>query len=192
MICECRIIPTRFGVSHQEKFLHSDSYHPMELERLVLVRESTPPLGQGQGPLGSLLHEGRCHIFRLMKIAAIVGVTLLAVVVVFQIALAVGAPLGKAAWGGRHEGVLPKRLRIASGFAALLVYPLIILVVLDSASLIDMTFLPGNGEAVMWVLCGLFSLGGLANVASRSTVERYWAPISVAIAVCCAIVASAL
>lgn len=127
-----------------------------------------------------------------MKIAAIVGVTLLAVVVVFQIALAVGAPLGKAAWGGRHEGVLPKRLRIASGFAALLVYPLIILVVLDSASLIDMTFLPGNGEAVMWVLCGLFSLGGLANVASRSTVERYWAPVSVAIAVCCAIVASAL
>jgi hypothetical protein len=127
-----------------------------------------------------------------MKIAAIMGVTLIAVVVVFQIALTLGAPLGKAAWGGRHQGVLPQRLRIASGFAALLVYPLIILVVLDSASLIDMTFLPGNGEAVMWVLCGLFSLGGLANLVSRSTLERYWAPVSMAIAVCCAIVASAL
>jgi hypothetical protein len=127
-----------------------------------------------------------------MEIAAIVAVTLLGVVVVFQIALALGAPLGEAAWGGRHAGVLPKRLRIASGLAALLVYPFIILAVLGSASLIDMAFPPGNGGAMMWVLCGLFALGGVANFASRSTLERYWAPVSMGIAICCAVIALGL
>lgn len=126
-----------------------------------------------------------------MGIAAIVAVTLLVVVDAFQIALMLGAPLGTAAWGGQHDGVLPKRLRIASGFAALLVYPFIILVMLGSARLIA-PFLPGNGKTMLWVLCGLFALGGLANLASRSTLERYWAPVSIGIAVCCAIIASAL
>ena len=128
----------------------------------------------------------------LVQVAAIVAITLLVVIVIFQIALMLGAPLGKAAWGGQHAGVLPKRLRIASGFAALLIYPLIIIVVVDSAELIDVSPLPGGEEARMWVLCGLFALGALANVASRSTLERYWAPVSMAIAVCSAIVASAL
>ena len=127
-----------------------------------------------------------------MKTAATVAAALLVVVVVFQIALALGAPLGKAAWGGQHEGVLPKRLRIASGVAAFLVYPFIIVAVLGSVGVIDVDFLPGNGSVVMWMLGGLFALGGLANLVSRSTHERYWAPVSIAIAICCASIASAL
>ena len=35
----------------------------------------------------------------------------------FQLALALGAPLGHAAWGGAHR-VLPHRLRLASAIAA--------------------------------------------------------------------------
>lgn len=35
----------------------------------------------------------------------------------FQAALALGAPLARASWGGVHEGKLPKGLRIASGVA---------------------------------------------------------------------------
>ena len=38
-------------------------------------------------------------------------------VAVFQVALAVGAPLGRAAWGGAHER-LPRNLRVASAVAA--------------------------------------------------------------------------
>ena len=127
-----------------------------------------------------------------MKTAASVAAALLVVVIVFQIALALGAPLGKAAWGGLHEGVLPKRLRIASGLAAFLVYPFIIVVVLGSVGVIDVDFLPRNGSVVMWMLSGLFALGGLANLVSRSTRESYWAPVSIAIAICCASIASAL
>jgi hypothetical protein len=129
----------------------------------------------------------------LVKIAAGIAVILLAVIIVFQMALALGAPLGKAAWGGQHEGVLPKRLRIASGVAALVVYPLIVVAILGAAGFVDGDFLPGNGgPQLMWAFGGLFTLGGIANLVSRSTIERYWAPVSIAIAICCAVIASAL
>ena len=127
-----------------------------------------------------------------MKIAAVVAVCLLAVVVLFQVALALGAPYGRAAWGGRHEGTLPSRLRIASGIAAILIYPLIVVTVLEASRLTNWDVLPWDSGSLMWVLTGLFSLGGLANLVSRSPVERYWAPVSLAIAICCAIIADSL
>ena len=125
-----------------------------------------------------------------MKFAAIVAVTLISVVSIFQIALAFGAPLGKAAWGGRHQGVLPKGLRIASAVAAFIVYPLIAVAGLDAAMLLDGRFMPVNDKALMWGLTLLFGVGALANLASRSTIERGWAPVSLTIALCCAVVAS--
>ncbi|HET9880007.1 MAG TPA: hypothetical protein VFQ81_11990 [Candidatus Limnocylindria bacterium] len=45
---------------------------------------------------------------------AVIGTVLLAVIAMFQLALAAGAPLGAMAWGGGHPGVLPPRLRVAS------------------------------------------------------------------------------
>jgi hypothetical protein len=124
-----------------------------------------------------------------MRLAAIVAVVLLAVVGVFQIALALGAPLGFAAWGGRYGGVLPAGLRIASGMAGVVIYPLISLFVLASAGLIKADWMPGTGKAGMWGLAGLFTLGALANFASRSKRERYWGPVSLIIGVCCANIA---
>jgi hypothetical protein len=123
-----------------------------------------------------------------MTIAAVVGVVLVAVVGVFQIALALGAPLGKAAWGGKHEGILPVGLRIASGAAGLLVYPLIALFILASTDLIAVDWLP-TGKTGMWILTAFFTLGALANFASRSKSERIWGPVSLVIAIGCAIIA---
>ena len=121
--------------------------------------------------------------------AAIVAVVLLAAIGVFQIALALGAPLGFAAWGGRHGGVLPAGFRVASGVVGLVAYPLIGLFVLASAGVIQADWMPGTGSTGMWVLTGLFALGTLANFASRSKRERYWGPVSLVIAVCCGIIA---
>lgn len=124
-----------------------------------------------------------------MRIAGIVAVVLLAVVGVFQVALALGAPLGKAAWGGRHEGVLPTRLRIASGVAAIFVYPLIVFLVMAASGLIETTIAVEMRRAGMWVLTALFGLGALANFASRSKIERLWGPLSLGIAICCGVIA---
>ena len=128
----------------------------------------------------------------MVKIAAGIAVMLLAVVIVFQLVLALGAPLGKAAWGGQHEGVLPTRLRIASAVAALLIYPLIIVAILGSAGFIEGDFLPVREGLLMWVLAGVFTLGGIANLVSRSKIERFWAVVSISIAFCCAVIASAV
>jgi hypothetical protein len=124
-----------------------------------------------------------------MTIAAFIATGLIVVLVVFQLALAAGAPLGAAAWGGRHPGVLPWRLRVASAVAGLVVYPLIALVILAAAGLIDGDWLPIDPVIAMWILAGFVALGLIANAISRSPPERAWAPVSAVLAVCCAVIA---
>ena len=127
-----------------------------------------------------------------MEFAGTIAVGLLVVVAVFQIALALGAPYGKAAWGGAHDGVLPARLRAASAVVGLVVYPTIMAVVLSASGLIGADLVLGKGAATMWVLATIFLLGAIANAFSRSRVERWWAAISLALALCCAAVALSL
>ena len=124
-----------------------------------------------------------------MILASILALVLLAVIVAFQLALALGAPWGAAAWGGQHPGVLPTRLRIASAVVALAVYPLIILLVLSAAGWVQVDWLEGLGGLPMWVLAGLLGLGALANFASRSPRERMWGPVALTVALCCVILA---
>jgi hypothetical protein len=122
-----------------------------------------------------------------MEAAAVVAAALIAVLAVFQVALALGAPAGAASWGGTHPGVLPPRLRVASAVAGVLVYPPIALLVLDAGGVVDLGW--DVGPVWLWVLAGFFLLGTIANLASRSKVERVWAPVSLALAVCCGVIA---
>jgi hypothetical protein len=125
----------------------------------------------------------------IVTIAAVVALVLLAVIVAFQLALALGAPWGSAAWGGQHPGVLPDRLRVTSGVAAIVVYPMIALLVVSAAGWVDVPWLGGLGAWPMWILAGFLALGALANFASRSPRERIWGPVALAIAICCAVLA---
>ncbi|MGH2712059.1 MAG: hypothetical protein ACRDH9_12765 [Actinomycetota bacterium] len=98
---------------------------------------------------------------------AAIGFTLVAA---FQVALALGAPWGRAAWGGTHER-LPRGLRIASGFAAIF-WILAALVVLARAGQ-DWSPIPLSvSRWGTWVLFGMLVLGTLMNLASRSKLER--------------------
>ena len=124
-----------------------------------------------------------------MTLAASIATLLLIVLIVFQLALALGAPLGEMAWGGQNPGVLPTRLRVASAVSGLVVYPFILLVILASAGVIPSSSSPVSGPVAMWVLTGLFLLGALANAVSRSPRERIWAPVSLVIGLCCAAIA---
>lgn len=125
-----------------------------------------------------------------MELASWIAAVGLAVVLVFQLALALGAPWGARAWGGAHPGRLPRGYRIASAFAGLVLYPLILLLVLDAGAAVDLGWVSGGSARTwMWVLTAFFALGTLANAASRSRPERIWAPVSALIAVCTAIIA---
>jgi hypothetical protein len=102
--------------------------------------------------------------------AAITAAVILGGLAVFQLALALGAPYGRYAWGGRYA-VLPTPLRIAS-LITMAVYALCAVILLDRAGVIDVL---GNAELVRiatWVMVGLFAVGTLMNLASRSADER--------------------
>jgi hypothetical protein len=124
-----------------------------------------------------------------MTVAAWIAATLLGVVCVFQLAIAAGAPLGAAAWGGQHPGVLPMRLRLASAVAGIGVYPLLIAVILAAGGVIGSDWLPVDPSVAAWALAVLLLVGSAANFASRSPRERIWGPVALVTAVCCVIVA---
>ena len=83
-------------------------------------------------------------------------------------------------------------MRIASGIVGIGVYPALIVYVLAAAGAIDATWVPARGSLGMWILTGLFALGTVANFASRSKRERWWGFVSLAIAICCAVIALSL
>ena len=123
-----------------------------------------------------------------METTSVLGAALLGVVMLFQLALAGGAPWGAASWGGQHPGVLPSNLRGSSLAAGLVVYPLLILTVLQAGGITDLGW-PSPGPITMWVLAGFLGLGAVMNLVSRSKVERIWAPVALGAAVCCAVLA---
>jgi len=123
-----------------------------------------------------------------MIAAAIAFVVLLGCLVLFQLALALGAPWGRFAWGGQHDGVLPAGYRIGSVVAAV-VYALIGSIALDRASVIAW-YPPGFTVVAMWVVFGLLVLGVLMNAISRSKSERsVMTPIALCLAVLALLVA---
>jgi hypothetical protein len=124
-----------------------------------------------------------------MTIAGGIAVALIGVLIAFQLALAAGAPYGAAAWGGRNPGVLSTRLRVASAFVGLVVYPFMAAVVLAALGVIDDDWFPFDLDVAMWLLAGFFALGVLANAISQSPPERIWSLVSGVIAVCCALIA---
>ena len=122
-------------------------------------------------------------------LAAIALVIILAILAVFQISLAAGAPLGHLAWGGQNR-VLPRRIRMGS-VASVAIYALIALVALDRAGQIDL--LPDLVSRIaMWVVFGYFVLGILLNLASKSRAERaVMVPVTALLAVLALVVALA-
>jgi len=125
----------------------------------------------------------------MTTLAACLAIAVLAGVALFQVGLAIGRPWGRAAWGGQHGRILPTRLRIASAIVAAAVHPLLIACIASSAELAPGWAMPGAGTAMMWALTGFFLLGVVMNAVSRSPIERWWAPIALLVAGCCALVA---
>lgn len=120
--------------------------------------------------------------------AAVVATLLLGFGIVFQVLLAAGLPLGRAAWGGRYR-VLPPKLRWGSALGAL-VLGAAAWIVLARAGLVA----PGAGSAAVrvgtWVFTGFFALNTLGNLASKSRTERaVMTPITLLLFACFLVVA---
>ncbi len=106
----------------------------------------------------------------------------------FQAALALGAPLGKAAYGG-GSAELSSELHIVSTVAVPL-WLLAAATVRQRAGLGEPRLPPTFVRRGTWTLVGIMSFSTLLNLASRSLVERYtWGPIALILTVLCAVVA---
>ncbi len=123
-----------------------------------------------------------------VQTVAVVAAAGFIVIAAFQAALALGAPLGRAAWGGTHTR-LPTRFRIASAIVVG-VWILASLIVLGRAGF-ELSPLPDGIERWgTWILVGLLPLGALMNFASSSRWERYlWGPLALILATLMLVVA---
>ena len=127
-------------------------------------------------------------IAELAPTAAIVFTVLMAGLIIFQVALIAGAPLGHFAWGGQDR-VLPMQKRLGSAISIGL-YLIFAVLVLQRAGLANVLPWPGIVVVATWVLAGYFALGIVLNAVSRSRPERLtMAPLSAVLTVLTVIVA---
>ena len=68
-----------------------------------------------------------------MFIAAIIILSILAILAIFQLALVMGAPIGQFAWGWQHK-VLPTRLRVGSA-VSIVIYAFFAVLVLRKSGI---------------------------------------------------------
>jgi hypothetical protein len=112
-----------------------------------------------------------------------VGVTGLAI---FQIFLAVGLPLGGAAFAGANAVLSPK-LRVASAISALLFFAALY-VVTATGGLFGVVGRSWPVHVATWAFAAVFALSALANVASHSRWERFlMSPLALVLAACCVV-----
>lgn len=108
---------------------------------------------------------------QLVQLAAVAACVLLAALVIFQVALIAGAPLGRFAWGGQHD-VLPAKLRIGSA-SSIVLYVLFAYVSLAKAGMAAPLVNQGFTDVSCWVLTAYLAVGIVLNGISRSKPERY-------------------
>lgn len=111
-------------------------------------------------------------------IAAWIFGVALAFLVLFQLALAAGAPWGSLAMGGRYPGRFPPSMRIAA-LVQIGIYGAMGAVVFARAGLILPELFDASRVAV-WVVVAMMALAVVLNVITTSKLERrLWAPVAV-------------
>lgn len=114
--------------------------------------------------------------------AAIIAAIGLATIAAFQVALALGVPWGRAAYGGT-SATLPPELRVATGVAAM-VWLLAAAVVLGRAGYWGSPRWAAAFRRGTWLVAGLVGLGAIVNFASSSRWERFgWGPLALVLAI---------
>ena len=120
--------------------------------------------------------------------AALAATVILGCVIIFQLLLAAGLPLGRGAWGGQHT-VLPARLRLGS-LAAAVILGVAAWVVLTRAGLVGGDSRSAIIGVATWVFAAFFVFNTLGNLVSKSPIERkVMTPATLILVVCFALVA---
>lgn len=112
-----------------------------------------------------------------VQIAVRVFLVLQGALVMFQLALAAGAPWGSLAMGGRFPGRFPPAMRLAAVVQVVL-YVLMAAIIVSRAG-VALPEWSDVSRVVAWVVVGLMAVGVVLNVITPSKWERrIWAPIA--------------
>lgn len=123
-------------------------------------------------------------------LAAYLVCIVLAGLAVFQLALALGAPLGRFAFGGANAR-LPIGFRVGS-LASIAIYALIAVTCLDRAGVSRLWPESDTSRLLIWIIVGFFALGVAMNAISRSKPERFtMTPVALALFVLTLVIALA-
>lgn len=106
----------------------------------------------------------------MIQFAAVLACVVLFGLMVFQVALILGAPIGKYAWGGAHK-VLPRSLRIGS-LISIFLYILFGYIILAKVGIVQSLVDDNLLTTAIWILSGYFVVGVILNAISRSKSER--------------------
>lgn len=124
-------------------------------------------------------HTLAAYIFSILTLVAII----------FQIALALGAPWGEMAMGGKFPGRFPTKMRIAA-IVQIMILVFIVLVVLTRAGLLYEEYLLLS-KSVIWGVVVFCLIGAVLNTITPSKKERaLWAPVTIVLSICGIIVAT--
>jgi hypothetical protein len=125
----------------------------------------------------------------IRRIAGIVYTAATAVVVAFQIALALGAPWGAYAMGGAYPGQFPPALRIAALVQAGILIGLAGIVLARAG--IALKSWERVARWMVWVAVAFSAVSLLLNLITPSVGERMlWVPVAFALLVCSLMVAT--
>lgn len=112
-----------------------------------------------------------------ISLAALIHTALTLLVCLFQLALALGAPWGQLAMGGKYPGRFPAALRVAA-LVQLALLALLAAVVASRAGLVLPQWQESTDWAI-WFVVAVHALGTLLNLITPSRWERrLWAPVA--------------
>lgn len=120
--------------------------------------------------------------------AAYIFSFLTVLVMFFQLALALGAPWGEMAMGGKYPGRFPPKLRITA-IVQMLLLGFVALVVLTRAGLIFENYFEFSKSAI-WFVVALCAISAILNTITPSKKERMlWSPVTIILVACAVVVA---
>lgn len=125
----------------------------------------------------------------IRRIAGIVYAAATAVVVAFQIALALGAPWGSYAMGGAYPGQFPPAMRGAALIQAGILLGFVGIVLARAG--IALRAWERVSQWMVWVVVAFAVLSLMLNLITPSAGERMlWAPVALVLLVCSLLVAT--
>lgn len=108
--------------------------------------------------------------------SAIIFTVFTAIVILFQLGLAIGMPWGLASMGGKFPGKYPPKMRIVA-IVNILILSVLAIIVLSRAGLVFPQLLSVSKIGI-WFVVVFSGIGTIMNTITPSKIERIWAPVA--------------